>query len=172
MDPFKIDISTLRGRLGEDIDLKIEENLEIEGGLGEFKIQGPTKVQVRVENLGEDILATGSAEIKINLDCTRCLKTYELKIVAELSQVYTDDPSEDQDEMGIIKEKIDLQPAIEEAILLEFPFSRVCDPNCLGICQVCGQDLNQKKCDCKKEDFDLRLTKLLEFKDKLNSSDS
>ena len=39
---------------------------------------------------------------------------------------------------------------VAEAVMLDMPSKLLCSEGCKGLCPVCGQNLNVKKCDCKK----------------------
>ncbi|MCA9453234.1 MAG: DUF177 domain-containing protein, partial [Nitrospira sp.] len=43
---------------------------------------------------------------------------------------------------------IDLLPAIREQLILATPLQSLCNENCLGLCQVCGSNLNDGICGC------------------------
>jgi len=45
--------------------------------------------------------------------------------------------------------QIDLCIGIKEAIVLFLPIAPLCRADCLGLCPVCGQNLNKKKCKCR-----------------------
>jgi uncharacterized protein len=47
--------------------------------------------------------------------------------------------------------QIDLEPLLREYALLEFPISPVCKPDCKGLCQICGENLNRNPCGHKPE---------------------
>ena len=44
----------------------------------------------------------------------------------------------------------DLSNILRESILIEQPFKKLCKNECKGLCVVCGIDLNNKICSCKK----------------------
>ncbi len=46
--------------------------------------------------------------------------------------------------------KIDIFKAIREDILVNLPMKLICRSSCKGLCDQCGQNLNIKKCKCKK----------------------
>jgi uncharacterized protein len=43
---------------------------------------------------------------------------------------------------------IDLLPAIREQVILSTPLQSLCKEDCLGLCQVCGANLNEGVCGC------------------------
>lgn len=52
--------------------------------------------------------------------------------------------------------KANVAELLREALLLETPFSLLCKPDCLGLCQTCGSDLNVATCACPKQAVDPR----------------
>jgi uncharacterized protein len=41
---------------------------------------------------------------------------------------------------------LDLKPLVRDYALLEFPLKPICREDCQGLCQECGQNLNEKDC--------------------------
>jgi uncharacterized protein len=54
----------------------------------------------------------------------------------------------DEDVYPIMGNEIDLLPAIREHVILATPFQVLCREDCLGLCQVCGANLNEGMCGC------------------------
>lgn len=59
-----------------------------------------------------------------------------------------DENSTDEDVYPISGNEIDLLPAIREQVILASPLQSLCNENCLGLCQVCGSNLNDGICGC------------------------
>jgi uncharacterized protein len=49
---------------------------------------------------------------------------------------------------------------VEEALQLFMPFAPLCSNDCKGLCQTCGQNLNEHKCSCSNEKIDVRFAAL------------
>jgi segregation and condensation protein B len=45
---------------------------------------------------------------------------------------------------------VDLKLAIDDLIITSLPTVIYCQEDCKGLCPICGQNLNEKSCDCKK----------------------
>jgi uncharacterized protein len=71
---------------------------------------------------------------------------------------------EDADEERFDGRKIDLDPILREQLLLALPMNVVCKDSCEGLCAVCGQNLNEKKCGCERKVLDPRLAPLKNIK--------
>ena len=59
-----------------------------------------------------------------------------------------DEHAIDEDIYPISGNDIDLLPAIREQVILATPLQSLCKENCLGLCQVCGGNLNEGICEC------------------------
>jgi uncharacterized protein len=64
---------------------------------------------------------------------------------------------------------LDLTAPVRESLLLELPMKPVCREDCVGLCPVCGANLNLERCGCRAETADPRLVslkRLLEAKER------
>jgi uncharacterized protein len=108
---------------------------------------------------------------RVSRECVRCLALFEeslsLPFEAEFQKpsnagvstnvkgkgvkgqdVSVDESASDEDVYPIIGNDIDLLPAIREHIILAAPLQPLCKEDCLGLCQVCGTNLNEGRCGC------------------------
>jgi DUF177 domain-containing protein len=68
-------------------------------------------------------------------------------------------------EMGFYEgDGVALNDVLREFILLTLPMQRVCRESCKGICPFCGQNRNQKECQCHAETSDDRWAALKALK--------
>ncbi|NLL83141.1 MAG: DUF177 domain-containing protein [Lentisphaerae bacterium] len=101
-----------------------------------------------VEQIGEELLVRGRADMEINCVCSRCAKTFQQHV--EDPAIFTAySLSEDPEFM-------DLTDELREAMILIFPPYPVCGENCRGLCAQCGANLNNVVCKCKPEGADAR----------------
>ncbi|HNP61632.1 MAG TPA: DUF177 domain-containing protein [Nitrospirales bacterium] len=59
-----------------------------------------------------------------------------------------EEDANEEDVYPISGNEIDLLPAIREQVILASPLQSLCNKNCLGLCQVCGNNLNDGICGC------------------------
>lgn len=64
-------------------------------------------------------------------------------------------------------ESVNLFNYIREQILLSIPIVVLCKEDCLGLCQFCGSNRNQKPCACNQDDLSSMRSKLTAIKNKL-----
>ena len=76
--------------------------------------------------------------------CMRCLGHAEVPVLASAREVHDLD-GEGGDELRseyVVDDKLDVGAWTRDAIALEVPEQILCNPNCAGLCPVCGKDLN------------------------------
>jgi uncharacterized protein len=126
-------------------------------GDDEFTLLGPATFIVTLTNTGAGIVASGTASCRVRATCVRCLGELERDIVADVDGFYVRpeqdvDLPEEQEREHIVDERIDLEPAVFQALVIELPFAPTCRDDCAGLCPRCGADLNAGPCGCSASD--------------------
>ncbi|MGO4542970.1 YceD family protein [Paenibacillus sp. 2TAB19] len=128
---------------------------------------GPLHVSLQVTGNEGFISVDGELSIDLELACSRCLDpTSEHTVIPFFEQFKPASGDEDKDEeeesdfIEVSGERLDLKPYLEEALLLFMPFAPLCSDDCKGLCQECGQNLNERTCSCKTEKIDPRFAAL------------
>ena len=172
-----------------DIDDILEGGLDIDLTIGcdRFYIQQEdchlskeVKVQGNLTRLNLEVFLNGKVKTELRLNCSRCLEPLDFSIHAKLFARFIalgtiDNPSLeyeiDKNEVEIeyySENRIDISRPVRDAILLDLPMVGLCQEDCLGLCDICGKNLNQGSCQCtKNQDVDPRLEILNQLKDKL-----
>jgi uncharacterized protein len=120
----------------------------LELALTNASVDDQVTFSARLRSLSDGIVAKGTATIVAALVCRRCLTTWSEELEVPFEQVYRRHPDDEDDEMGLIDgHAIDLEPAIHDEVSLSLPAAPVCRDECLGLCAVCGTDLNEAPCD-------------------------
>ncbi len=150
----------------------------------EFPVRGPegkdipcrASVTAESTRTGSRYLLEGRIEADISGDCSRCLKAFDFRVVAEFSMMlhrggrgHGGNEEEDFVQINEAQEfDFDIFPAVHEAVVLDMPIKYLCAESCAGICPGCGTDLNEGACDCGEKTVDPRwgpLKKLLKEED-------
>jgi len=101
---------------------------------------------------------TGDLKGKLIIECSRCLKPYSHEFEVEVNKEIAKSDIEDL-------KNFDLNNMLMEDIYMTIPIKPLCSQDCKGICEKCGQNLNEAECDCEEDDIDPRLAKLNDFYD-------
>ncbi|MEG1612678.1 MAG: DUF177 domain-containing protein [Clostridia bacterium] len=93
--------------------------------------------------------------VKAEFECDRCLAPTVVDLKIPISETFFKDKLDDET-LTYEEERIDLQPIIDERIVLAIPSRVLCKKSCKGLCQICGHNLNEGDCNCniisQKED--------------------
>lgn len=127
----------------------------------------PLQGQITATRTSEGIYISGRLKSKLPVDCTRCLEPTEQTIRIKLDDLFFHPPHLAPEGEFVVGENgfIDLAPLIRELSILALPIKPLCKPDCQGLCQECGQNLNEGSCDCQDDDIDPRLAKLRQLLD-------
>ncbi len=132
--------------------------------LGNFNCQvlGKLDIDLKLTKLEPDYYLRGNLKFRLAQDCARCAESFEEPITHQfdvaLSQAgfeasLNSEESEELDVMVFQGNELDLDIVIREQLILSVPYKALCQENCQGICQKCGQNLNIRVCACNKDSF-------------------
>ena len=116
-------------------------------GLGSGLVLVPAGADValdlRFEAVSEGVLVTGSAVAPLTGECARCLDPLTSSVEVDLQELYRylPDPGEDEsddEERFLDGDRLDLEPAFRDAVVLALPLSPLCREDCPGLCAECG----------------------------------
>lgn len=125
----------LAGEVGESADFELTgENPHIP----DLELTRPLTGHVRITRLDDGISAYGQAELAFELECYRCLDSYQHEANVVFEGVYSFDPEED-DWPITARGVIDLAPLIRQEALVGIPIKQLCRIDCEGLCPDCGQ---------------------------------
>jgi uncharacterized protein len=168
---MQINVSQLlREPIGSTRDYQVNEVADISGDGKDRLFQG----ECHLLRTQRSILAKCALSTDVELACSRCLSLFRYHLTLNFEEEYS--PTVDvvsgaalplPEEAGAftIDEHhiLDLTEAIRQYTLLAIPMKPLCHKDCAGLCQNCGHNLNQGRCDCPEEDIDPRWSKLTEF---------
>jgi uncharacterized protein len=139
-------------------------NLQAEGAA--FKNQ--VKVELNLTKMQDQLICRGKVETQVTLECSRCLNEYRHSLSPDITFVIdlggTPDQEKSEEEGYFFADPasthFEIDELVRETLLLSLPFKPLCSEECRGLCSVCGTDLNQSRCECKKENVDPRWDQL------------
>jgi uncharacterized protein len=127
-----------------------------------YQVNEPMKVDLNLTKLEPDYYLRGQLEFGVGQSCARCAETFQLAVkhpftvalahISNLKARSADLLSEESEELDICffeGHEIELAPIIQEQFFLSIPYQAVCRPDCKGVCQQCGRNLNDSPCGCK-----------------------
>lgn len=135
--------------------------------------KSPMTVEVTVTRSDKGYLVQGEFQVNVELVCNRCLTSFEHLLLADLVEEHiTDWNEQDEDDFEALLNKpavtlrgstLDITALVNESLLLAIPMKATCEKDCQGICPQCGQNLNEKTCQCVIHKPDPRLAPLADL---------
>lgn len=117
---------------------------------------------VRVTRTAQGLLVQVKMQADILAECVRCLNEFSQHLETDYTDLYAFTHNSAAESGLILPEngKINLAPSLRDEMLLSIPINPVCTPDCKGLCPICGENLNESKCNHSTPDIDPRLDKL------------
>lgn len=140
---MKIDLTELLQKVGNEAD--IEETEKVSYPEDNLNLTRPVSVNIHLVNTGTSVLVKGKIETEAELECSRCLKTFNLPLSVEIEEEFSKKVPEHRGAEEIeLKEEdfvypiekdnsIDLSEVIRQNLLLAMPMKTLCQPDCKGI---------------------------------------
>ena len=88
---------------------------------------------------------------KILAVCDKCGESFEKEMTFPLNEVFVDSTKTHNEEDYVILNQtcIDIDKAVQDALLLNLPTKMLCKEDCKGLCSICGKNKNFYKCECE-----------------------
>jgi len=144
--PFRLNVGFI---VHEEIGYNHEFPFEFDRAtLGDdFEIQD-FRGAARIGRTPQGLLVQGTFAGETTLECVRCLRPFSHPLAWGLTELYAFN-KKSVTEFGLLLPEdahIDLEPLLREYAMLELPLKPLHKTDCLGLCPVCGQDLNVRDC--------------------------
>jgi uncharacterized protein len=140
-----IDLTRLSLRSGEGKRLELPVELEPFELGGQTYVAEPRSPQVRLEVSRQSGGWAFHLTFAVHLEgpCMRCLEPAALDLEVEAREV--DQAATDDEELRspyVVEDELDIGRWAHDATMLAIPTTFLCRPDCLGLCPVCGEALN------------------------------
>jgi uncharacterized protein len=156
MKPFELNVADLVHRPGARRHERLSaplQGLVVTGS--QVVATEPVTVDVVLEPVTEGVLVSGDVEATWEGECRRCLTVVRGTLDAEVRELFEERPTEGES-YPLRHDRIDLEPLVREAVLLELPQAPLCEEGCQGLCPICGANLNSSSCGHGEEPRDPR----------------
>lgn len=134
----------------------------------------PMKVVGDITNTAGYMRMSLCASIDYSSVCARCLAPVSGKFSLNLEKTVAprdllENLDEDKlDDYAIIDDGfLDMDEQLRAQLEMEFPARFLCREDCRGLCQRCGKNLNEGKCNCVDKEIDPRLAPLQKLLDEM-----
>ena len=143
----------------------------------DYLVKDDVSLVFDVRKTQEKYHLVGRLVTSIDLICCRCLEAYPRAVDSAFDLLYfpqvrnNGDGEFEVEEAALAvafyrDEEIDLGQLVREQLYLLLPMKPLCVENCLGLCPICGINLNRDNCQCSTTWHDSRLADLKSVLDK------
>ena len=160
-----LDLRSLFVNDGERLPLDCRFDLSEVEFFGQKPLKTPVKVTGSAYSRAGIVTLSVMCDCEYLAPCDRCgadtAKHYKVPIERVLVNELENG---ENDEIILLQDyKLDLYELVFTEIVLAMPSKHLCSPDCKGLCQNCGKNLNDGPCGCAANNGDPRLAKLSEF---------
>lgn len=136
-----------------------------------FKVTDDVLLALNICKDGDKCRISGQISSRLSLSCCRCLELFEMPGNVEIDLLYLPQDSKSREAEREISEddltaayyqnnEINFSEMVREQFQLILPMKPLCRSDCLGLCVICGLNLNEQRCSCKAEWQDTRFAEL------------
>ena len=113
----------------------------------------PVSARGRVTASAGVLTLTGAVSAEALCICDRCGREFKREFSIPLDLPLAEDPqdAEDPDLFPITEDGVDLEEIVSTAFVLGLDTKLLCQPDCRGLCDRCGKNLNDGPCGCEAE---------------------
>jgi uncharacterized protein len=147
--PFVVPVAELQRQVGKRLEV------DRSGVVDDLVCSGSAVVdgaECRIEGVLESILGGVSVRATVSApwegSCRRCLAPARGTVRVAVRELFTrgGDPEETY---PLADDRVDLEPLVHDAVLLELPVAPLCRDDCAGLCPTCGAELDVAPCGCE-----------------------
>lgn len=164
--PFVVNVASLRRRSGARRPVQLAgplPGLSVSGS--SVPVGAPIEAELVLEALqGDAIVAAGTVSAPWEGPCRRCLHPASGRIDVEVRELF-EARSDEEETYPLAGDRVDLEPLVRDAVLLELPQAPLCTEECQGLCPTCGANRNEGPCTCETTPRDPRWAALDELKE-------
>lgn len=127
------------------------------------------RLQLQVNRDGDEVDVRGQVRTSVPQECGRCAEGFASWVTADVDLRFAPKPArvdgaelgrDDLDTDFYVDDRIDVARVIENETTLALSMKPLCDPDCRGLCPVCGANRNLNPCACAERAPDPRLAAL------------
>lgn len=160
------DLRRLRLRSGDQARERVEIDLAplLLAGQEYAARPNPVSAELSVTRASSGTVLELAFDLTLHGPCFRCLADAELPLSLRLREYSATKPESDDDRTEyLVDDVLDLSAWAHDEVVLALPDKILHDPDCAGLCPVCGKDLNVEPHEHVEETVDPRWAALSEL---------
>jgi uncharacterized protein len=160
------ELRRLRLRSGDQARERVEIDLPplLLAGQEYVARPNPVPAELSVTRASSGTVLELGFDVTLHGPCFRCLQDAELPLSLSLREYAATKPeSDDEATEYLVDDELDLSAWAHDSVALALPDKILHDPDCAGLCPVCGKDLNVEPHEHVEETVDPRWAALSEL---------
>ena len=161
-----LDLSSVLSEQHNTIEQTVPVEMEVfRCETGKFELVKKSDLSLCIAYAGDKKLEiSGRGKVTAVIPCDRCLAEVEVEIPLSFRRKVSVDldvpvAADDLDESNYIDGyNFDVEQLVYNELLAGWPTKILCSEDCKGICNVCGQNLNEGTCNCEDTGLDPRMS--------------
>ena len=140
-----------------------------------LRLADPIEGRVDLGRTNRGLIVRGELAASIEGECSRCLRPIEIPVTVRIEEealpsIHPESglplaAGTEPDALRLTDHhELELGPVVGEAISLAEPIAPLCQPDCPGLCPICGERLDAGPHDHGDDDIDPRLAALRAFR--------
>lgn len=140
--PFAFHVADLRLGRAEPRDISAEVSVSWQVELSRVMPEPPLRFDFELSPVGGGIAVIGDIEAVVEHRCHRCLTEWEEEVVRNVGQLITFAGDDEDADYLLDGDAYDFETMIRDELMLDLPIAPLCRPDCEGLVDEAGSDLN------------------------------
>ena len=102
----------------------------------DIHLREPFDVDALITKMESELVVKADIRCALRMTCARCLEDFSSSLTTDAIFHYKVQSTD----------VVDITDDVRQEILLAYPMFPVCQPDCKGLCGICGQNLNMTLC--------------------------
>lgn len=166
-----VNLSDVLSEQHKPVEVSVSVDMEeIRLKSGVYPLIRKSPVHVAVTHLkGKELRIQAEAKVTIRIPCDRCLEDVDKEFVLDFTKCVDLGCSDAELKEGFDESDfidgyhLDVDKMLFKEILTGWPTKVLCREDCKGICNICGQNLNEGTCSCEDTGLDPRMSVVREL---------
>ena len=102
----------------------------------DIRLPEPFEVDAFITKTESELVVKADIRCPLLMTCARCLEDFSSRVTTDAIFHHKVQPAD----------VVDITDEVRQEIILAYPMFPICQPDCKGLCSVCGQNLNAALC--------------------------
>lgn len=162
---MKVNISDLLKNDGSVLDLEFNDVIEeLNSVVVDYQFNSPVNFTGKLVNASGILKLDGHLRTEYTAKCYRCLENVNRTMSIDVKEnILNAEKNPDTENFTYEGNFILLDKVLTDNVILNLPMRQVCKEDCKGLCPKCGNNFNEKVCQCREDTINPKMEILKNF---------